>query len=296
MSRSAGARAIAALLVALALASCAKNPRAPDVTAGTSVDSATVALWRLDESVGTRAADAGPSRIDGTAGVDTRATFGRVGQARMFSRSNDSFLYVPYNAALDLPSSFTIEAWVEPSAYSPYEASPIAVRWWPQTAEESWIFAIVGSNLDASQWPTDLGTTTSGPGWLASFVSGQVPGHLLFVYQPREAGSPRAFVSQSAVELDRWTHVAVSFDGQVLRFWLDGQPDGTFASVGGVRRSQAPVLVGNLFDTRLLSDFGGDLRQPPGADTRPYYAFEGAIDELRLSNVARSQFPVGSGR
>ncbi len=286
----------AALAAALGLASCAKSTHAPDVTAapGTPVDSVTVALWRLDESGGNRIEDAGPSALGGTAGLDTRTTFGRFREARLFTRSNDSFLIVPYSSELDLPTPFTLEAWIELSAYSPYEASPIAARWWPLTAEQSWVFAVVGDNLDPTLRPADLGTSP-GPGWLAPYVIGALPGHLLFVFQPRDAGLPRAFVSESAVELQRWTHVAVTCDGQVLRFWLDGRPDGTFASLGGVRTSQTPLVIGNLFDTRLLTEFGGDLRQPPAADMRPWYAFEGTIDEVRLSKVARSQFPAGAG-
>jgi hypothetical protein len=287
-----------ALLALLALASCAKSSRTPDVTAatpGTPVDSATVALWRLDETGGTRAVDAGPSGLDATAGLETRTIFGRFRGARLFTRSNDSFVYVPYAPALGTPSALTVEAWVNPGAYSPYEASPIAVRWSPVTAERSWMFAIVGSNLPEALWPSDLGQG-SGPLWLQEFVRDAAEGRLMFVYQPADAGTARAYYSQSRIPLERWTHVAVSFDGQVVRFWLDGQPDGTFASSAGIRASQAPLLVGNFFDTRFLSDFGGDLRQGPASDPKPWYAFEGGIDELRISKVARTQFPLHGGR
>ena len=98
------------------------------------------------------------------------------------------------------------------------------------------------------------------------------------------------------IELQRWTHVAVTFDGQVVRFFVNGQPDGTFATTGRIRASQAPLLVGNFFDPRLLTDFGGDLRQGPAADTAPWYAFDGGIDELRISRVARTRFPLHGGR
>jgi hypothetical protein len=118
----------------------------------------------------------------------------------------------------------------------------------------------------------------------------------MFVFQPGDAGAPRAFFSLSPIELQRWTHVAVTFDGQVVRFFLDGQPDGTFATAGTIRPSQAPLLVGNYFDTRFLTDFGGDLRQGTTTDPSPWYAFDGGIDELRLSSVARTSFPLHGGR
>jgi hypothetical protein len=169
------------------------------------------------------------------------------------------------------------------------------VRWWPQTAEQSWMFCLVGSNLESDFWPADL-KPGPGPGWIAPYVQGALEGRLLFVLQPKEAGAPRAFISQSAVELKRWVHVAVSYDGQIVSFWLDGQPDGTYANTGSIRPSQAPLLLGNLFDTRFLTEFGGDLRQQPSADTKPWYTFEGSIDELRISSVARSQFPPRNRR
>jgi hypothetical protein len=288
----------AALAGLLALVSCARAPRAPDVAAdapGTPADSVTVALWRMDETGGTHVVDAGPLHLDATAGLDTRTIFGRFRSARQFGRSNDSFLYVAYNPALDVTRALTIEAWVNPGTYSPYEASPIALRWSPSTAERSWIFAIVGSSLDPLLWPSDLGQPP-GPLWLQPFVQGAGEGRLLFVYQPADAGPPRTYVSLSRIELNRWTHVAVTYDGQVVSFWVDGRIDGSFAAVAGLRASQAPLLVGNYFDPRFLTNFGGDLRQGPASDPKPWYAFEGGIDELRLSNVARTEFALHGGR
>ena len=123
-------RVLAAALGLLALAACARGVKRPDVTAdapGTPADSVTVAVWRMDETGGTRAADAGPSRLDAIAGPDTRTIFGRFRGARLFTASTNSFLYVPYSPPLDSPQAgFSIEAWIAPNSYSPYEDSPIA--------------------------------------------------------------------------------------------------------------------------------------------------------------------------
>ena len=113
---------------------------------------------------------------------------------------------------------------------------------------------------------------------------------------PRTRARHACSTSLSAIELQRWTHVAVTFDGQVVRFFVNGQPDGTFATAGRIRASQAPLLVGNFFDPRFLTDFGGDLRQGPAADAVPWYALDGGIDELRLSRAARTEFPLHGGR
>jgi hypothetical protein len=295
--RTAG-RALAVALGLLALAACAKSVKRPDVTAGapgTPVDSLTVALWRMDETGGTLAADAGPSRLDATAGPETRTIFGRFRGARLFTHSADSFLHVPYNPRLETQSAFSLEAWIAPNSYTPYEDSPIATRWSPATAEHSWMFSLVGTNLPAGLRPAEFGSGT-GPAWHQQFVWGAPAGHLMFVFQPGDAGAPRAFFSLDKIELQRWTHVAVTFDGLVVSFFIDGQPDGAFATSGRIRASQAPLLVGNYFDTRLLTEFGGDLRQGPSIDAVPWYAFDGGIDELRISNAARTNFPLHGGR
>jgi hypothetical protein len=277
----------------LSLAGCARAPHTPDVASrppGTPVDSATIALWRLDETGGTRAADAGPGRLDAAAGVDTRTIFGRFRGARLFALSTNSFLYVPYSPRLDSPGALTVETWVAPNAFSQYECATLAARWSLRTTDQSWLFAIVGI-----QSPPSL-TGQSSPGWLQPFVQGERRGRLLFVFQPEEAGAPRAFVSLKPVELQRWTHVAVTFDGEVVSFWIDGRNEGTFATRGRIRASQAPLLAGGFFDTRFLTDFGGDLRQGPASDTTPWYALDGGLDELRLSTVARKEFPLSGGR
>jgi len=293
-------RTLAAALALLALGACARSTRAPDVTAeapATPADSVTVALWRLDETGGTQAADAGAARLDAVAGPDTRTIFGRFRGARLFTLSSDSFLYVPYRPALEATAALTVEAWIAPNAYSAYEDAPIASRWSPTTAEHSWIFSIVGNDYPYALRPAEFGgTADAGPLWHQDFVRNGDAGRLMFVFQPAEAGSPRTYFSMSPIQLQRWTHVAVTFDGAVVRFFVDGQPDGTFATAGNIRESHAPLLVGNFFDTRFLTDFGGDLRQGPAADPVPWYAFDGGIDELRVSRAARTEFALHGGR
>lgn len=277
-------------LAALALVSCAKSTRAPDLAArpGTPVDSATVALWRMDEPVGTVVGDAGPSHLDAVAGLDTRPIFGRFQRARSFANSIDSFLYVPYRPALDPRDALTIEAWIAPNDYPAYEDWPIASRWAPQLNDHSWLFSLV--RYYAVKNPAQ------GPNWHDTFVQGAGRGRLMFVFQPSDAGAPLVYYSLSTIELQRWTHVAVTYDGQVVRFFVDGRPDGTYATSGRIRVSDSPLLVGNYFDTRYLTTFGGDLRQGPGAEQTPFYAFDGGIDELRISSVARTEFALHGGR
>jgi hypothetical protein len=244
----------------------------------------TVAQWRFDEAAGARCADAGPFRLDATAGPGTRGSYGRYASAREFTRVIDSFVYAPHNPVLDPPSGFTVEAWVMPRAFGQYEDTPIAARWTQEGNEQSWLFGIVGAKIKPPA------TRLPSPGYHDALVLGGRTGQLLFAFQPADASQPRAYTSSQRLVLERWTHVAVSFDGSVVRFFFDGQLDAQYATRGRIQTSRAPLLIGNYFDARRLSSFSGELRMEPGDDENPYYAFDGLIDELRISSAARTEF------
>jgi hypothetical protein len=237
----------------------------------------------MDEAVGLKVADAGPFRLDGVAGVDTRSDYGRIGRARSFAASINSFVFVPYNPVLEAGNGFTVEAWVDPSAYGQYEDTPIASRFSPEALQSSWLFSIVGRNQAFSTQPS--------PGDHLALVQSATYGKLMFAFAPDDATPTRVYFSTRPIELDRWTHVAVTYDGQVVRLFIDGQLDAQYASPGKVRRTDAPLVIGNYFDPRYLTNFSGDLKMGPTVDQYPYYAFVGLIDDLRISSAARANFP-----
>jgi hypothetical protein len=281
--------AAACLLTSAGCMHASPPPLAGSSTAP-SADSITVALWHLDERAGTRVIDSGPSRLEGTAGRATTSRYGRFGLCRSFQHSLDSFLFVPFDPALEQPTGLTIEAWIQPTALGRDEDTPLAARWTEDSSQQSWIFSLGGGGLLS---PVNVDPS---PGYHLAFFAVPAPGHLLFVYQPSGAGPPRVFVSTRAVELSRWTHVAVTFDGQEVRFFLDGLLDSQFASSGRIRASSAPLLVGNYFDPRTLTRFGGDLRPEIVGSTTSYYAYQGLIDELRISSESRRNFAPPTSR
>ena len=277
---------VLALAGGLALASCAHTggPGMAGLTQAPQPDSSTVALWHMDERAGTRVADAGPNRLDGTAGRDTQTPYGRFGLSRGFVPTLDSFIFVPFDQALELTDGLTIEAWIFPRAIGRNEDTPIAVRWTEDPAQQSWVFSLGGRALLA---PVNLDPS---PGFHLGFLNPPAPGHLWFVFQPAAAGPPRAFASVRTIELERWTHVAVTYDGDEVRFYIDGTLDSQFASQGRIRASVAPLLIGNYFDPRTLSRFEGDLSPEVAGSTTAYYAYQGLIDELRISSDPRRTF------
>ena len=242
----------------------------------------------MDETVGLDVADAGPFRLGGTAGVDTRTGFGRIGRAREFTSSANSFAFVPYSPMLETGDALSVEAWIDPLDYGTFEDTPIAGRWTPEAFQSSWLLSIVGKNNP----PRDLVSPGEHAGLL---VLGSGSGRVMFAFQPEEAGPARAYYSSRPVERERWTHVAATYDGHIVRIYLNGQLDAQYASPGRIRASEAPLMIGNSVDPRRLTRFSGDLRVGTNEDQTGYYAFMGLIDEVRVSSSARPGFPYARG-
>ncbi len=253
-------------------------PSAPDA------DSVTIALWRLDESGGQRSADAGPFQLDGIAGIDTRADFGRFRGGRTFTRTPQSFVHVRDNPVLESARGFSVEAWVLPQSHIAHELQVIAARWNGAPNEQSWVLGMTGQKL---LYPA---VRQESPGWFRDVVTGVPTGRLVFGVLPDLAAGARGFASTSTLPIGRWTHVAATLDGEVVQIYIDGRLDAQQVMVGGIRASAAPLTIGNTYDARRLTDFGGDLRLEPGAIEEQFYGFHGTIDELRLSSRARSRF------
>ena len=83
----------------------------------------------------------------------------------------------------------------------------------------------------------------------------------------------------------------MTFDGEAVRFYLDGVLDAQYATSGRIRPSGAALLIGNAFDTRYLTGFQGTLHLDPLGDSGVDASYDGLIDELRISSAARQDFP-----
>ena len=289
--------ACAALLLLLALTACAHHgksthefaaeppPLAPEPP---SADSITVGLWHFDERSGPRVQDAGPFRMTGVAGPEARVEFGRFKSARSFTATVQSFVVMPYNPVMESPRGFTVEAWIYLNDISSFELSGIAMRWSPIQSEQSWLLAVVGRRLVAS--------TTPSPGWFDEVVAPFNTGRLVFAFRPETAGSLQRFSSTATLPIGRWVHVAASVDGEIVRLYIDGRLDVQVAVSNGIKSSEAPLVLGNALDPRRLTDVSGELKQDLANQPLPWYALNGLIDELRISNAARKTFESTDAR
>ena len=80
------------------------------------------------------------------------------------------------------------------------------------------------------------------------------------------------------LQADQWQHVAASYDGAMARIYLNGREVASQAATGEPTTGGSGTCIGR----------DGDLR--PGDTT--IRGFRGLIDELRISNVARTEFNV----
>jgi hypothetical protein len=282
----------------IALAGCAhhdatsKNGFAPEpprlAPEPPVADSVTVGLWHFDERSGPRVQDDSPFRLTGVAGPDAQVEFGRFKSARSFTATVQSFVVVPYNPVMESPRGFTVEAWIYLNDISTYELSAIAMRWSPTPSEQSWLLGVVGRNLAATSSPS--------PGWFSDVVAPFNTGHLVFAFRPETANSLQRFSSSATLPTNRWVHVAASVDGEIVKIFIDGRLDVQVVVSTGIKRSEAPLVIGNALDPRRLTDLSGELKQDLADNPLPWYALNGLVDELRISNVARKSFESTEAR
>ena len=99
-------------------------------------------------------------------------------------------------------------------------------------------------------------------------------GRLRFDVNYQNGGERSEYLSAGALQTGQWHHAAVTYDGQAVRFYIDGQLD-------------ANVIYANLqFDTNTEDlVLGADL---PGGDEY----FDGTMDDTRLYNRALSAVEV----
>ena len=169
---------------------------------------------------------------------------GRFGAALGFDGVND-WVTVGDASSLDLTNGMTVEAWVRPSALG--------------------------------GWRTVVFKERSGGvvyGLYADQAGGRPLGQVFF-------GGERSAVGSGSLPLTVWSHLAATFDGVVVRLFVNGVQVGSLAASGSMAASTGPLRIGG-------NSVWGEW-------------FAGVIDEVRVYDRALSpaeiqqdmQTPVG---
>ena len=115
-------------------------------------------------------------------------------------------------------------------------------------------------------------------------------GARVFAGRSGQATQTQTIVSVGELPLQRWVHVAATFDGEVATLYVEGRLDSQVALPYTMRTGEVPLTIGNTLDSHRLTDFGGDLRVDTIGQRLKGDPLDGLLDEVRLSSAARTTF------
>ena len=202
---------VAAALLVSACSPAAPAPvataRAPKRTIATP-SAGPVAAYGFSEGTGTSIADTSGNANNGTAANATWSTAGRFGNALSFNGTN-AWVTVPDSNSLDLTTGMTLEAWLNP---------------------------------------------TTSTGWVDAFGKETTDDVVYAMYSSQPANHPTGYIRKGGVfseasalsplTLNSWTHVATTYDGATLRFYVNGIQTGSSAATGAIDTSSGVLRIG----------------------------------------------------
>jgi hypothetical protein len=196
----------------------------------TQAPSGLVAAYGLNEGAGSQTFDASGAGHTGTITGATWTPNGRIGGALLFNGTSGR-VSVADAADLDLTTGMTLEAWVNPTTLSGWRTVLMKER----------------------------------PGGLAYtlYAHDQSPHPAAYI---NLGGGDRSAIGQSALPLNTWTHLAATYDGAVLRLYVNGVQVGSQATAGSLVATSGVLAIGG-------NSVWGEY-------------FAGTIDEVRVYNRA----------
>jgi hypothetical protein len=167
-----------------------------------------VASFGFDEASGSTARDSSGFANNGSISGATRVSAGKHGKAMRFDGSND-IVTVADSASLDLVTGMTLEAWVRPTALSTYR--PVIVKTRGSSSFSYMLYA-----HDETKRPS---------GWVRTTVD-------------------RSTNSTAALPTSAWSHIAVTYDGATLRFFVNGVQKRSKAYTGALAVGTGSLRIG----------------------------------------------------
>jgi concanavalin A-like lectin/glucanase superfamily protein/Big-like domain-containing protein len=199
----------------------------------TSQRTGLVAAYGFEEGAGSSVADVSGTGNDGSISGATWTTSGRFGSALSFDGASD-MVSIADSPSLDLTAGLTLEAWVNPRSL-------------PSATWRSILLKERGSHLSYAMYAN---SSTNAPS-----------GHVYI-------GGDRSARGTSQIGLGTWTHLAATFDGAVVRMYVNGVQVGTRSITGSITTSTGALRLGG-------NTIWGEW-------------FDGLVDEVRIYNRALS--------
>ena len=214
------------------------GPASNDATATTlGAPSGLVAAYAFDEGSGTIVSDTSGNANTGTLANPTWTTAGKYGSALVFNGSNAA-VAIPDAPTLRLSTGMTLEAWVN--------RSNATVGWSDVIYKGNDNYYLEGTSTDGGA-PAGGGTF---------------------------GGTGANVAAGSALPLNTWSHLAITYDGSSLTLYVNGILVASAGQSGAILASSNPLQI--------------------GGDSIYGQYFEGLIDEVRVYNRALSQSEIQS--
>jgi hypothetical protein len=170
-------------------------------------------IWHFDEGSGDVCKEANGTGNDAVfTGADKeniKWDEGKIGKALLFSGKvgKGQWVEVPHSADMDIRDAITMEAWVYPD-----------------------------------ETPLTKGTIITKLAYYMQIESTMQVATYFYGLQPVEG----YFLSEGVIELKEWAHVAVTYDGKKIKFYINGEIDENVVGANGQIRSNpgAGVHIG----------------------------------------------------
>lgn len=211
MARRRAVAVMAALLAAVPLAG------APGTSAGAVPEGGLVLHYSMESLTQGVLDDQSPNGLDGrvdagTGSVSLVKSLAGYGKALRLTGTQHQYVDVPMSPALDV-DRYTLSAWVR---YTGVENDKTSGRW--EVLEKA-----------GAYW---LNVRTNGLVRAGGFYGGCATANWKY------------FDSSRALPVDRWKHVAATYDGTWLRIYVDGRGAGSTRMSGRTCVSRQPLAVG----------------------------------------------------
>ena len=222
------------------------SPQPPSARRGTKRTPLLVLSFGFGEASGPDVVDSSGAGNKGTTHGAKRTRSGKHGRGLVFDGRRD-YVSVPDSRSLDLSHGMTLAAWVRPSARG---------RVWRGT-----LLKQRGRGLAY--------------GLYANNRRGRAAGWIRTDYGYGTGGGPR-------LRLRRWAYLAVTYNGRVLRVYVNGIPRSSRRVVGAIPASGGPLTIAG---SPVIGDW-----------------FKGTIDDVRIwrtalsANAMRGQMRVDASR
>jgi hypothetical protein len=114
-----------------------------------------------------------------------------------------------------------------------------------------------------------MSVTTKDVGYYMQVRNGKI-GNYFYDVNP-----PGYHLSKKDIKIGDWTHIAITYDGKEKVFYINGEEDSRVKATGGIRMNDESLGI------------AAEVRVPArGTPNQRYY--KGVIDEVRISNIART--------